>query len=541
MYQASGAKRQNESNGKPKPKAEKMIRVEQIDSETEKVEADLQSTTSEKNNNNNNNIQMLTLPELDIDETSDSSSQLSPHTDGNMETGEDESIAVNCHTNPSEVIVRGKNVKQESVDEDIPYSKEETSLPAIVETPVEPPTSRLVSGSSHYSQDPGFVSYQAASGTGSRHASSAVDWDLKHRQDILSGLEYFERKADDLKDLYNRSQREIERLKVCNDDLECRLKTLSIEMSDLMAESDELKIKLDGSEKENSILQDQAVSEWRGRVKAEEMYYELQRDLEREIAILKKTARRQEDAERRSGPDAGDKTAPSGGTKPSGSRVEKEAAKQILSDETFELKHSVASLTEEIRRLGREKEGILENNGRLVQELDDVRRILNKKDQELESQVKRFLSLKKSFNNLVEENDTLKAQLRVRGIGQPHGTREQITNQLASCTWPAGKVSGGAAAEVEKVSYIDLPNEALSVSNSNGGSFRTTTAATITTTAAKHQQTVIRSRGNSINSKTTKPAAHSTIHSTGRVQMKRTKSEAMTVGDNLPPVNNTIR
>ena len=407
-------------------------------------------------------------------------------------------------------------------DDNVPYSQEETSLPAISETPVDhsmmssfPHLNPAETSISLHSQDPTAYSHQYSSTTARSHI---IDWDLKHRQDVLSGLEYFERKATDFKELYNQSQHALDRLRRQNSELDEQVKKLESDNKQLWGESDELKIRLDASEKENSILQNQAITEWQSRVKLEEMYVELQRDSDKEIASLKEklsersmVGKSVHNVELRMGV---------GGDKVDGILHAKEHPKGGLSDDQFELMHSISRLQDDLKKLTREKDSLADHNGRLHQNIADLKSAFREKNQELESQQKRFLSLKKSFNDLSDENEKLKIQMRARGASsQLHPTREQIANVLANSTWP-GNPAGKAHSEVESVSYIDLPKGSL---------------AAVKTASSGHQAASLKGRRGSIGHKSVVKGTN------GMAQHKRTKSDVISLQENLPPVANPSR
>ena len=71
---------------------------------------------------------------------------------------------------------------------------------------------------------------------------------------------------------------------------------------------------------------------------------------------------------------------------------------------------------------------------------------------ELDSQYKRFLSLKKNFNDLRDEHEKLKLQLRSRRSLNPNNTWPKNTTTTAAA---ASDVS--RPADSEAVSYFDIP------------------------------------------------------------------------------------
>ncbi len=402
----------------------------------------------------------------------------------------------------------------DSSEEDLPLPKEETSLPALPHVSSYPTmTSQsnevsLGSVSAAYHPDPHPNTYSSLGG--------GINWEAKYRQDILAGLQYFESNNAELKDLNNRLVQELDRVNAANEDLENRLRRSQQENQQLRDDLEESKIKLDQQGKENMRLEDQAHSQWRSRIKLEEMYCEFRKESEAELKQLRESlhmARKNLQQVPTPSPQPNQKVKFGDSTSGSGSRLDDVSVskkdphvRQGLADDNLELLHKLRQLEEDLSRLNRDKDSAVDNNGRLKQEIADLKSALKVKSHELDGQYKRFLSLKKSFNDLADENEKLKIQLRGRGKGS-----------IANSTWPSVSSS---ANKVETVHVIDLPSGFKP--GSTGNAFKTS-AAPAHLQAGKSQRlgppSVTKSKG-SLGG-----------HRSGQ-------SDSTILVDNLPPVSN---
>lgn len=375
----------------------------------------------------------------DVD-TGDVSTERGEVSDGSCSpsTG-DEAIAVDCQSQPVEVIVKGKNVQQVRVkfpprtpqppggrppsthsragrrasgagqgprgaaahpEEDLPLPKEDTQLPAHH-------SSASLSLSS-LSQDNSAMDEGARARSffnRQQSATWAVDLDSKHRLDVLAGLEYFERKSCGLRDEANQMMQQLDAVKRANQEHEQHVLTLTKDYSRAMAENDELKIKVDSLEKENMLLQDQALNEWRSRVKAEEMYVEKRRDFEAELKRTK---------ERHSALDKQEK----------------------VSKDSLKLK--LERIQEELSQVTKDKEMAEKTNQLLKSEMLRLKESLCTKEEELGKLSARVMSLKKTLAERQKESDVeaklSRPTVHQQTVASPRGDEN---DQLCNATWPA--------------------------------------------------------------------------------------------------------
>ena len=255
--------------------------------------------------------------------------------------------------------------------------------------------------------------------------------DKKFKQDVLNGIEYFENRTEDLKSANSQMMREIERLTSLNADLENRFKDMDTRYQYLAEENDELKVKLDELTKEKMRVEEQAMDQWQGRVKVEEMYTEMKRDADHEMRNIRQELKAANQK----------KAAPV---------PEKRGTQKTrsLDANAMELLRKVSSLQDQLTKLQMEKATGQEVNRKLDKELSDYKVMYKDKTRELDAQYKRFLSLKKSFNDLTDEHEKLKTVFRGRGI--PNNT-----SGSGNSTWPSNKVRLGGS-EIETVRLVDI-------------------------------------------------------------------------------------
>ena len=259
-----------------------------------------------------------------------------------------------------------------------------------------------------------------------------TDMDQTYKNSVISGIEYFERKNWELKELNNRVLRELERVLRLNHELEETIRKLMEDNQMMDVSVDEYKIKHDLVEKENSKLQEQAMSQWSSRIKAEEMHAEDQRDAKQEVIRMRQELQEKNEEIKRilaqqealKGKQKDSSTAEK--SKSSTGTSSKSHASSNAGD-NFELLHKISRLEDDILKIRSEKDGVTDTNKRLKLELDTLKSKSQQQGAELETQYKRFLSLKKNFNDLLDENEKLKGRMRSRRDSNP-----SISNQ----TWP---------------------------------------------------------------------------------------------------------
>ena len=267
--------------------------------------------------------------------------------------------------------------------------------------------------------------------------SGAYEWDRKVKHDIISGIEYFEKKNQEMKEVNSRMLRELERIARQNAEYEDKLRREQERSKVLNAENDEMKIKLDTLEKENGRLKEESVSYWNARVKSEELYMELKRDTEKETRILRDQVETKEK-----------EVIHLRGMNMKGQKHDKTS--KYLADDHLELLHKISRLEEEIARMKIDKERVADSNKRQKDEVDGMRKKLKEQSTELENRFSQFLVLKKSFNDLNSENEKIKSQLRTRRSTQ------QLT--VNNNTWPKNNDLKKTEADTA-VSYFDIPSK----------------------------------------------------------------------------------
>lgn len=276
--------------------------------------------------------------------------------------------------------------------------------------------------------------------------SSSFEWDHKIKHDIINGIEYFEKKNSEMKTINNRILVELERVTRLNHQLEERLKLTSERQQEIVSDNDELKIRLDQREKEHDRLKEQAMTQWQARIKADEMFMELKRDSDVEIRKLKALLSAKESELARVVTSAAQKEKSIRNSLKEPGLANKSMRANM--EDHLELLHKITRLEEEIVRLKTENEKERMSGKKNKDEADGLKTKLKEHGTELDSQYKRFLSLKKNFNDLRDENEKLKLQLRGRRNINPNNTWPKNTAELAS-----------KQTENEAVSYYDIPTK----------------------------------------------------------------------------------
>ena len=244
------------------------------------------------------------------------------------------------------------------------------------------------------------------------------------RDGVLSGLEYFEKRNKELREIKDRLVRELNRVTQINRELEENINTFMKKINVTNDESDELKHKLDRMEKENIRLQEQAAEEWRSRKKAEELYVQFQAS-SAEISKSLKEDLEHKDTELKN-------------LKKKLELYAKDNSVGIKEDKEVyaELHSRIESLLKDNKLVVSENDLLKNQSNKLKVEVENLKTQVGEKNSELERQFSRFLTLKKSFNDIREENERLKNR----------------TFAPANITWPrdAGRVlpptSGASAA-----------------------------------------------------------------------------------------------
>ena len=282
---------------------------------------------------------------------------------------------------------------------------------------------------------------------------SSCDWNrVKH--DVINGIEYFEGKTRELREKNMQLARELERVSQINSHLQNQLSMTSNKVEQLLVDKSELKIQLDKREKEQDRLKEQSMIQWQANVRLEEQYLQHKRNSDSEIHKMKEVLSQKDqelerisqevaEAKRREAARQNAKEAPMLGT-------------QYRSnvDEQLELRHKISHLQEEMRKLEVDNEREKTGSRRHKDELEAAKVKMKEQFSELESQQKRFLTLKKNFKDLKDENDKLRLQLRNgrRGMN-PNNTWPKHVDALpyASATRPSNH------SESETVTCLDIP------------------------------------------------------------------------------------
>ena len=286
------------------------------------------------------------------------------------------------------------------------------------------------------------------------HPNASFEWDQKIKHDIINGIEYFERKNAEMKQINNKILAELERVKRLNHQLEDRLNLSSERNKELGSENDELKIRLDQREKEQDKLKEQAMTQWQARVKSDELFMELKRDSDIEIRRLKDLLATKEKEVARVISNASQKEKSLRNSMKEPGLANKSLRSNM--EDHLELLHKISRLEEEVSKLKDDNEKGKEVNKKTKDESDMLKTKLKEHNTELDSQYKRFLSLKKNFNDLRDENEKLKLQLRGRRNLNPNST------------WPKSNPTDTRSSENEAVSYFDIPTK-VGKSNSPAG------------------------------------------------------------------------
>ncbi|ELT98836.1 hypothetical protein CAPTEDRAFT_226946 [Capitella teleta] len=256
--------------------------------------------------------------------------------------------------------------------------------------------------------------------------NQGMDMDGKFKQDILHGLEYFEQRNNELKKLNKKILRDLDRMTEANKHLEDHIDELTQKYNAVLGENSELKIQLDALVKEKGRYEQQAMNDWKNKVELKEKYVVMQNSAEKELVKLRERIDQQNKQLQSSAPE--------------------ETSRQ--------LQLTVTQLQDEIHKMNIDREKGLESHERLQREMNELQDVHRQKVTELEAQYKRFLSLKKSFNDLLEEHEALK--------------KSNSTKMLGSSTWPSNKVMHA----VETVHLIDRPGK-------KGPSYQTTNSGKI--------------------------------------------------------------
>lgn len=262
-----------------------------------------------------------------------------------------------------------------------------------------------------------------------QHTSVVIDEDVRGleakdmaaRDDILRGLEYFEGRNESSRDTIARIRADLERVLAVNR----QLKDINTKLANDTTEQQQ---RLDTMWKENERLKEQAMEQWNARVKADEMLAETRRDLEREVRQLRA------------------QVTPTGNGNAGVADPEcPDDAVRKLSEEKADFLGKINSMEKQIAKLVSDKRNTDELNSSLKEEAANSKIRLNEVKTELSNQLKRFAALKRSYNKLVEENETIKSQLRGRA-------------SLANETWPVrsnAKTLAGLE-DSERVRLINL-------------------------------------------------------------------------------------
>jgi len=274
--------------------------------------------------------------------------------------------------------------------------------------------------------------------------------DRKIRQDIINGVNYLEKRNDELVDINKHLRVDIESVSLTNERLRDEIFESERRYQKLEIENDEWKIQQDGAEKEKARLKEQIVQEWTGRVKAEELLMEAKRDGEAEIRTLR------------------DQLA----TLSSTSATDIDFKAQAL-------EHKVARLGEKIERMKAEKDRDSETAARMESQLVDWKVRFDDKCVELDAHVQRFVSLKKSFNGLLAENERLQAKIVSSGQSGgggnykgPNSTWPTNNNNNVSSLFLSPRTSiGESRGGVETVSIVDLNEQYNSSYRAQGPTF----------------------------------------------------------------------
>lgn len=323
------------------------------------------------------------------------------------------------------VRARESGERHQRPDEGIPLSQEETSSISESSSWSAPPP--LVHSCSYTTTDSGIQTRMSRdlSLPNLNTLNQGMDMDGKFKQDILHGLEYFDQRNNELKKLNKSLVRELERMTETNNHLEVHIEQLHKKNAIMEEENDELKIKMDGLMKENIRYEEQIRNDWSSKVELEEKYVKLKSESEKEIQALRLTIEEQ-----------------SKQIKDMQNNVKRDCDE--VDGDRMEMSLRISQLQEEIQRLGVERLRDQESHELLRKEMKDLQEVHKQKVSELEAQYKRFVSLKKSFNNLLEEHEAYKKRNRIENLG--------------NSTWPSGKANP-LSAQIETVHLIDLPSK----------------------------------------------------------------------------------
>ena len=264
-------------------------------------------------------------------------------------------------------------------------------------------------------------------------SNTDVEVDNRMRDGILNGLDYFQKRNHELREVKNKVVHELDRVMKVNQDLQQRIQEVVKRSDGVNLENEELKGKMDQIEKENIRLQDQALSEWTSRIKAEELFIELQAHSQRELKSVRVDLDSKEEELEALRSSHGNYTKISN----------KEGGD--LQELQVELFTKIEALKEDVKRLTTENDQVRETHRKMADEQDNLKRYVAERNAELERQFNRFLSLKKSFNDVVEENERLK----LRG-------RDNLNN-TANNTWPVQGNPTSKNVERLHVGLVELP------------------------------------------------------------------------------------
>ena len=256
------------------------------------------------------------------------------------------------------------------------------------------------------------------------------DRDYKVKQDVLSALEYFEKRKDEMYDLNRRIMHELQKVIKCNQELEDQIWKLEEQNKSILNDNSELRIEMDKYQNEKKMSEEQSVHQWREKVSLEEMFCEFKNSKQKEIDNLSKTLESKEVEIKQL------KGIINESKKNTNNNDTKEMELQYLSD--------IGRLKEELKTCRVDRDNERQHRSQLSTELACLRQQMAAQQNELEKQMNRFLSLKKSFNELHCEKEKLSHLSR---------SRRNSVDGNASSTWPA---TGKLVAKRE-VNCIDIP------------------------------------------------------------------------------------
>lgn len=168
--------------------------------------------------------------------------------------------------------------------------------------------------------------------------------------------------------------------------------------------------------------------QWHEKVWAEENYVRLEAESNETVANLKRALELKNDEITRLSASLAKMS------QPQGNHVNKKfglSKRPAISEEHWDNAHKVARLEDEIDRLKSEKSRSSDSEKRHKEEMDKLRTELRETVAKLERQYTSFLSLKRTFNDIKEENDKLRFQLQSARVKNIPTLSTQNSN-----TWP---------------------------------------------------------------------------------------------------------